>query len=50
MKVILCYGDSNTHGTVAMRGPDDIRRGQSDAQSMASAWVHSIPKASPTAA
>lgn len=23
---ILCFGDSNTHGTIAMTGPDDMRR------------------------
>lgn len=23
---VLCYGDSNTHGTAPMSGPDDIRR------------------------
>ena len=24
--VVLCYGDSNTHGSIAMRDPDDRRR------------------------
>jgi lysophospholipase L1-like esterase len=26
MKRILCYGDSNTHGTKPMRGPNDVAR------------------------
>ena len=26
IRTILCFGDSNTHGTVAMRDPDDMRR------------------------
>lgn len=25
-RVVLCFGDSNTHGTLAMTGPDDMRR------------------------
>ncbi len=26
MPTILCFGDSNTHGTLPLTGPDDIRR------------------------
>ncbi len=26
MPVVLCYGDSNTHGTPPMAGPDEVRR------------------------
>lgn len=26
MKRILCYGDSNTHGTMPLKTPDDVRR------------------------